>query len=143
MGWRTENTQCYDEMFCEPTRASLVRRPGNTYSNVFYLFGALAVLLSTLSADCVARRSNAFRVADAMFGAMMLILALLSVTWHASNAPKSQYVDLWAMNSCIVYLIVRISEEDVKLAQKMGQLQPFIAVLPQECMGQLASFGPP
>jgi hypothetical protein len=108
--WCCENRQCYTEMFCEPTRASLVRRPGNTYSNVFYLFGALAVLLSTLSADCVARRSNAFRVADAMFGAMMLILALLSVTWHASNAPKSQYVDLWAMNSCIVYLIVRISE---------------------------------
>jgi hypothetical protein len=28
------------------------------------------------------------------------------------------------------------------LAQMLGQLQPFIAVLPQECMGQLASFGP-
>jgi hypothetical protein len=27
-------------------------------------------------------------------------------------------------------------------AQKLGQLQPFIAVFPQECMGQLASFGP-
>ena len=32
--------------------------------------------------------------------------------------------------------------KDAKLAQKLGQLQPFIAVLPQECMGQLASFGP-
>jgi chromosome segregation protein len=29
-----------------------------------------------------------------------------------------------------------------KLAQKLGQLQPFIAVFPLECMGQLASFGP-
>ena len=29
-----------------------------------------------------------------------------------------------------------------KLAQKLGQLQPFSAVFPQECMGQLASFGP-
>ena len=29
-----------------------------------------------------------------------------------------------------------------KLAQKLGQLQPFIAVFPQECMGQLASFEP-
>jgi hypothetical protein len=28
------------------------------------------------------------------------------------------------------------------LAQKLDQLQPFIAVFPQECMGQLASFGP-
>ena len=27
-----------------------------------------------------------------------------------------------------------------KLAQKLGQLQRFIAVFPQECMGQLASF---
>jgi ankyrin repeat protein len=33
-------------------------------------------------------------------------------------------------------------EKDTKLAQKLGQLQPFIAVLPQECMDQLAYFGP-
>ena len=33
-------------------------------------------------------------------------------------------------------------EKDAKLAQKLGQLQPFTAVFPQECMGQLASFGP-
>jgi hypothetical protein len=35
------------------------------------------------------------------------------------------------------------SEKDAKLAQKLGQLQPFTAaVFPQECMGQLASSGP-
>ena len=35
------------------------------------------------------------------------------------------------------------SEKDIaKLAQTFGQLQPFIAVLPQECMGYLADFGP-
>jgi hypothetical protein len=34
------------------------------------------------------------------------------------------------------------SEKDAKLAQKLGQLQPFIAVFPQESMGQLPSFGP-
>jgi hypothetical protein len=34
------------------------------------------------------------------------------------------------------------SEKDAKLAQKLGQLQPFKAVFLQECMGQLASFGP-
>ena len=34
------------------------------------------------------------------------------------------------------------SEKATKLAQKLGQLQPFIAVFRQECMGQLASFGP-
>jgi hypothetical protein len=33
-------------------------------------------------------------------------------------------------------------EKDTKLAQKLGQLQPSIAVLSQEGMGQLASFGP-
>ena len=34
------------------------------------------------------------------------------------------------------------SEKDAKLAQKLGQLQPFLAEFPQECAGQLASFGP-
>ena len=34
------------------------------------------------------------------------------------------------------------SEKDTELAQMLGQLQPFVAVFPQECMGQLASFGP-
>ena len=33
-------------------------------------------------------------------------------------------------------------EKDATLVQKLGQLQPFIAVLPEECMGQLASSGP-
>jgi hypothetical protein len=33
-------------------------------------------------------------------------------------------------------------EKDAMLAQKLGQLQPYITVFPQECMGQLASFGP-
>ena len=38
--------------------------------------------------------------------------------------------------------IVSASEKDAQLAQKLGQLQPLIAVFPQECVGQLASFGP-
>ena len=38
--------------------------------------------------------------------------------------------------------MMRSSEKDTKLAQKLGQLEPFIAVFPQECMGQLAYFGP-
>ena len=33
------------------------------------------------------------------------------------------------------------SEKDAKLAQKLDQLQPFIDVIPQECVGQLAYFG--
>ena len=35
----------------------------------------------------------------------------------------------------------QLSEKDAKLAQKLDQLQPFIDVLPHECMSQLASFG--
>jgi hypothetical protein len=34
------------------------------------------------------------------------------------------------------------ARKDAKLAQKLGQLQPSIAASAQECMGQLASFGP-
>ena len=33
-------------------------------------------------------------------------------------------------------------EKDAKLAQKLGQLQLFLAVFPQEYTGRLASFGP-
>jgi hypothetical protein len=36
----------------------------------------------------------------------------------------------------------RLSEKDAKLAQKLVQFQPFVAVLTQECMGQLSSLGP-
>jgi hypothetical protein len=36
----------------------------------------------------------------------------------------------------------RMSEKDTKLTQKLGQLQPFMAVFPPECVGQLASSGP-
>jgi hypothetical protein len=38
-------------------------------------------------------------------------------------------------------MIVEV-REDAKLAQKLGQLQPFIAAFPQECTGRLVSFGP-
>jgi hypothetical protein len=33
-------------------------------------------------------------------------------------------------------------EKDAELVQKLGQLQLFAALFPQQCMGQLASFGP-
>ena len=107
--WQTSNTQCYDEMFCEPTRGGspLVRRPGNVYSNALYLFGACCVLLPIVQpAEDAAH--NPFWLGDAMFGVMLLVLAVLSVVWHSSNAPTSQYIDLWSMDSCIAYLIVRI-----------------------------------
>jgi hypothetical protein len=36
----------------------------------------------------------------------------------------------------------RVRDEVSKVRKKLGQLQHFIAVFPQECMGRLASFGP-
>jgi hypothetical protein len=33
-------------------------------------------------------------------------------------------------------------KKDAELPQKLGRLQPFLAVVPQECTGQLAFFGP-
>ena len=103
--WDTANTRCYDDMFAEPTRPrSLVRRPGNVYSNALYLFGALVVLAGCFTGT---HAYHTFWVADAMFGTMLFILALLSVIWHASNAPTSQYIDLWSMDSCIAFLLVR------------------------------------
>ena len=36
----------------------------------------------------------------------------------------------------------RASKKDTKLAQELGQPQSFIVVFPQECVSQLASFGP-
>jgi hypothetical protein len=33
-------------------------------------------------------------------------------------------------------------EKGSKLAQKLGQLQPFLAIFPPECTGQLSSSGP-
>jgi hypothetical protein len=38
--------------------------------------------------------------------------------------------------------VFRSGERDATSAQKLGQLQPLIAVFPQGCMGHLASFGP-
>ena len=44
-----------------------------------------------------------------VFGIMLMVLAVLSVVWHSSNAPAAQYIDLWSMDSCVAYLIVRIT----------------------------------
>ena len=52
----------------------------------------------------------------------------------------------WAGFSRLETIVFRAgaeSEKDIKLAQKSAQLQSFIAVFTYECMGQLASIGPP
>ena len=55
----------------------------------------------------------------------------------AENAPEPAVPD-----AVVLHSPTRISERDPKLARKSGQLQPFVAVFPQKCIGQLASFGP-
>lgn len=105
--WRCDDPAacCYDEMFAEPTRPNrLVRRPGNAISNATYLFDSACVLASIL----VGRGSpNPFRIADAQFAVLLFALAASSTAWHGCNAPASHYVDLWSMDCCIAYLIVR------------------------------------
>lgn len=103
VSWNTQDSLCYNDMFCEPTRrGKLVGHLGNTYSNLIYLFGSLCVLTSACTSS-----GNPFWVADGLFGIMLLILAGCSVVWHASNARRSQYPDLWSMDCCIAYLILR------------------------------------
>jgi len=106
--WNTDNRQCYEEMFSEPTRLGrLLRRPGNTLSNVTFYFGSLCILLSVYNTMIGKGEENIFVVSDGMFGAMLFLLGLFSSIWHGSNAPWSQYPDLWSMESCIFYLIIR------------------------------------
>ena len=102
--WKTDNYLCYHDMFAEPTRHGwLIRRPGNTLSNVNYLVSSLVVFGSSILSD----KSNIFWVSDAEFSFMLLMLTIFSTIWHGSNAPWSQYPDLWAMDSCIFYLMIR------------------------------------
>lgn len=101
--WKTANTICYHEMFSEPTRfGRLLRRPGNTLSNAPFLLGSLSVL-----ASLKAPNENVFWWADLEFAIMLFLLAVFSSLWHGSNAPWSQYPDIWSMDSCILYLIIR------------------------------------
>ena len=48
----------------------------------------------------------------------------------------------WGLSHFRALALRQGSEKDAELAQKLGQLQPVIAVFPQERVGQLASFGP-
>jgi hypothetical protein len=116
----------YEEMFSEPPRVVFVTkgtnrttvvkpalccRPGNTYSNLPYLFAAIVVLSSNLNLDEHSSSNSEvlpFFLADVLFGTMLLLLSILSVCWHASNYNSVQYYDLWAMDFCIGYCMVRM-----------------------------------
>ena len=65
------------------------------------------------------------------------VLLLHPALWHADGDNRA------GAGGAAPRASVRVpSEKDAKLAQRLGQLQPFIAAFPQEYMGQLASFGP-
>jgi hypothetical protein len=116
------STRTYEEMFAEPPRVVLVTtvdselvvkpalcsRPGNTYSNLSYVYAAILVLYSNLGGGDRGSDSLPFFLADVTFGVMLLVLAALSVAWHASNYNVVQYYDLWAMDFCIGYSLIRL-----------------------------------
>jgi len=60
----------------------------------------------------------------------------------ASRCPPGRAGRLRALAGGLPGRAARQGEKDATLAQKLGQLQPFIALFPQECTGQLASFRP-
>jgi len=104
VSWNTDNYECYHDMFSEPTRhGRLLRRPGNTMSNFTYLFTSLSVFASSW----LSKRNNTFWVADTAFAVMLLLLTIFSILWHGCNPTWVHYLDLWSMDSCIVYLIIR------------------------------------
>lgn len=104
--WDVANTKCYHEMFLEPTRfGRLLRRPGSVLSNAPFLLGSLCVMSSVITA--LRTLNNCFFIADLGFGIMLFFLAVFSCLWHSANAEWTHYPDLWSMDSCILYLIVR------------------------------------
>jgi hypothetical protein len=67
-------------------------------------------------------------------GVRMTSASMVKVEWeHAVTMAEAM---------CFPTQSEASSEQAAKLAQKLGQLQPFLAVFPQKCMGQLASSGP-
>lgn len=101
MGWITDDENCYHEMFREPRRsttAAWLKRPGNTISNVTYFVTSVLVLSASCSKHVVV-------FSGALFGGMVLVLAVSSTLWHSCHIPFFHYIDLWAMDNTIVYLI--------------------------------------
>jgi hypothetical protein len=66
-----------------------------------------------------------------------------NLTPFSLQTPRAEFVGKFTVNKETKEEgYVYASEEDAKLAQKLGQPQPLMAVSLLECMGQLASFGP-
>jgi hypothetical protein len=121
--WDTSNEQCYNDMFIEPKRNKrLIKRFGNTISNVTYLITSLLILCSsylslislsptttsiTMTPTTPILNNNIFVYSDLLFGILIFILSISSTMWHACNAPFIHYFDLWSMDNSIIYLFLR------------------------------------
>ena len=116
--WEVHNTIFHHDIFTEPTRyGRLLRGPGNALSNFIYFYTAVCILLSVVrqsswqsSLEGPPRQEvleNAFLLAGGLFRTMLLILFVVWTVFHVSNASNSQYVNLWAMDSCIIFLMIR------------------------------------
>ncbi|VEU33827.1 unnamed protein product [Pseudo-nitzschia multistriata] len=127
-GINASKSCCYDDMFCEPNRRrhpttsnranqnssgdAVIQRPGNTISNVTY-FVASVLIFSSLCLEgqhgneLSISSSTTLWYSDALFGCMMFALSVSSTLWHSWNISIVHYVDLWSMDSTIIYLILR------------------------------------
>ena len=109
------STACYKKMFCEYSAVGAARAragrmasaPGNTYSNVLYLFAGVCVLASTLG-PASAGAGTAFWLPDAIYGTVVVCLSVCSTGWHATNRPCFHYPDLFFMECAILYHIIRV-----------------------------------
>jgi hypothetical protein len=83
------------------------------------------------------------RVPSCIFWANLTAFSLKSgvrrFVFASSNHVFGRY---WREGATLSASGKPISEKDATLAQKLGQLQPFVAVSPQECTGQPAFSGP-
>jgi len=125
--WKTDNYLCYHDMFSEPTRyGRLLRRPGNTLSNFSYMLGFLSILSSCF----LGNKPNPYFYSDVEFGCCLMVLCVMSVIWHGSNSPFSQYPDLCTMYMSIAYLLVRyIAHGSVMYACRNNGVDPDVANL--------------
>jgi hypothetical protein len=81
-------------------------------------------------------------VVNGAYCIVLLLVGVIPVLAYGVVASGSLGVELivrYPHNGAV--LALNASKKDDQLAQKLGQLQPFIAVFRHECMGQLASFG--
>ena len=68
-------------------------------------------------------------------------MAYLGEHGYATCPPATAAGDRLLVEA-VLALVVELTQQVKKTPRKLGQLQPYLAVFPQECVGQLGSFGP-